>query len=122
MLPQTFHPVIRAWFGRRFEAPTDAQLRGWQAIAEGRDALIAAPTGSGKTLAAFLASIDSLFRRGLDGGLPDGIDVVYISPLKALSSDIQRNLEAPLAEIADIAREMGVTPPGIRTALRTGDT
>jgi len=121
-LPSFFHPAVRAWFERRFDAATDAQLRGWHAIGEGSDALIAAPTGSGKTLAAFLASIDSLLRRGLDEGLPDGIDVVYISPLKALSSDIQRNLEAPLAEIRDIAREMGFAPPEIRTALRTGDT
>ncbi len=122
-LPDSFHPVVRAWFGRRFEAATDAQLRGWRAIAEGRDTLVAAPTGSGKTLAAFLWSIDTLFRRGLEGELPQGIDVVYVSPLKALSSDIQRNLEAPLAEIAAVAREQGgVTPPAIRTALRTGDT
>ena len=121
-LPASFHPVVRAWFGRRFDAATDAQLRGWEAISEGRDALVAAPTGSGKTLAAFLSSIESLFRRGLAGELPDGIDVVYVSPLKALSNDIQRNLEAPLAEIAEVAREMGIEPPAIRTALRTGDT
>jgi len=121
-LPERFHPVVRAWFGRRFEAATDAQLRGWRAIADGRDTLVAAPTGSGKTLAAFLSSVDDLFRRGLAGDLPGGIDVVYVSPLKALSSDIQRNLEAPLAEIAEVAREMGVEPPPIRTALRTGDT
>src|SRR5205823_5618771 len=101
---------------------TDAQLRGWEAISAGRDALVAAPTGSGKTLAAFLSSIDSLLKRGVDGGLPEGIDVVYVSPLKALSSDIQRNLEAPLSEIRAVAREMGFEPPEIRTALRTGDT
>src|SRR5207245_2307664 len=80
---------------------------GWRAIAEGRDALIAAPTGSGKTLAAFLSSIDSLLKRGLDGSMPEGIDVVYVSPLKALSSDIQRNLEAPLAGIREVAGELG---------------
>jgi len=120
--PEHFHPAVRAWFDRHFDAATDAQLRGWAAIAERRDALIAAPTGSGKTLAAFLSSIDSLLRRGLDGGLPDGIDVVYVSPLKALSSDIQRNLERPLEEIDAIARELGCAPPRIRTALRTGDT
>jgi len=118
----SFHPAVRGWFQRSFEAPTRAQLAGWDAIAAGRDALVAAPTGSGKTLAAFLSSIDSLMKRGLDGGLPDGIDVVYISPLKALSSDIQRNLEAPLDGIRDVAREMGIAPPEIRTALRTGDT
>jgi len=122
-LPAHFHPAVRAWFERRFGAATDAQLRGWQAIAQGRDTLVAAPTGSGKTLAAFLSSIDGLFKRGLDGTLDDGvIDVVYISPLKALSSDIQRNLEAPLSEIREVAREMGYEPPEIRTALRTGDT
>ncbi len=118
----SFHPAVRAWFQRSFDAPTGAQLAGWDAIAAGRDALIAAPTGSGKTLAAFLSSIDSLMKRGLDGGLPDGIDVVYVSPLKALSSDIRRNLEAPLEGIRDVAREMGIAPPEIRTALRTGDT
>nr|MDP9236267.1 DEAD/DEAH box helicase [Chloroflexota bacterium] len=121
-LPSTFHPAVRAWFERRFDRATDAQLRGWDAIAAGRDALIAAPTGSGKTLAAFLSGIDSLLKRGLEGTLPEGIDVVYISPLKALSSDIQRNLEAPLSEIRDVARELGSEPPEIRTALRTGDT
>jgi ATP-dependent Lhr-like helicase len=120
--PERFHPAVRAWFDGRFPAATDAQLRGWAAIAQGRDALIAAPTGSGKTLTAFLSSIDSLLRRGLAGGLPDGIDVVYVSPLKALSSDIQRNLEEPLAGIEATAREMGFEPPRIRTALRTGDT
>ncbi len=118
----SFHPAVRGWFQRSFEAPTRAQLAGWDAIAAGRDALVAAPTGSGKTLAAFLSSIDSLMKRGLDGGLPDGIDVVYISPLKALSSDIQRNLDAPLEGIRDVAREMGIAPPEIRAALRTGDT
>jgi len=120
--PQRFHPAVRAWFDQRFPAATDAQLRGWDAIAAGRDALIAAPTGSGKTLAAFLSSIDSLLRRGLAGELPDGIDVVYVSPLKALSSDIQRNLERPLDEIGALARAMSLAPPPVRTALRTGDT
>jgi ATP-dependent helicase Lhr and Lhr-like helicase len=120
--PAHFHPAVRTWFDRRFDAATDAQLRGWDAIAQGRDTLVAAPTGSGKTLAAFLASIDALLRRGLDGELDDAIDVVYVSPLKALSNDIQRNLEAPLAEIREVARELGYEPPAVRTALRTGDT
>jgi ATP-dependent Lhr-like helicase len=120
--PERFHPAVRAWFDRRFPAATDAQLRGWSAISEGRNALIAAPTGSGKTLAAFLSSIDSLLRRSLSGELGDGIDVVYVSPLKALSSDIHRNLEQPLEEIAAITGEMGLPQPRIRTALRTGDT
>jgi ATP-dependent Lhr-like helicase len=118
----SFHPAVRAWFNRRFDAATDAQLAGWGAIAGGRDALIAAPTGSGKTLTAFLSSIDSLLKRGLAGEMPDGIDVVYISPLKALSGDIERNLVEPLDGVRDVAREMGIEPPAIRTALRTGDT
>jgi ATP-dependent Lhr-like helicase len=119
---ESFHPALRAWFQRRFEAPTDAQARGWPSIMAGRDTLIAAPTGSGKTLAAFLASIDSLLRRSEAGELEDAVDVVYVSPLKALSNDIQRNLEEPLAEIAVLAREMGHGGVEIRTMVRTGDT
>ena len=119
----SFHPAVRDWFSRRFDGATDAQLAGWDAIAAGRDALIAAPTGSGKTLTAFLSSINSLMQRGLgDEGLPGGIDVVYISPLKALSGDIQRNLEEPLEGIRDAARALAIAAPDIRTALRTGDT
>ena len=83
-----FHPVIQAWFRRRFESPTEAQTLGWQAISRGHHTLIAAPTGSGKTLAAFLTCIDELVRAGMDTGLPDATQVVYVSPLKALSSDI----------------------------------
>jgi ATP-dependent Lhr-like helicase len=129
---EQFHPAVRTWFERTFERPTDAQRAGWDAIAQGRDTLICAPTGSGKTLAAFLSTIDALFREQLAGNrdrMPDpaalpgpGIEIVYVSPLKALSSDIQRNLEAPLQEIREVARELGVEPPDIRTALRTGDT
>ncbi len=114
-----FHPAVKAWFEKRFEGPTPAQALGWAEILAGRDTLIAAPTGSGKTLAAFLASIDALAKREVDRDL---IEVVYVSPLKALSSDVQRNLEAPLEGIADAARDLGVTVPPIRTALRTGDT
>ncbi len=117
-----FHPAVRSWFERAFGQPTPAQARGWAEILAGRDTLIAAPTGSGKTLAAFLASLDSLTRRADDGPLQDGIDVVYVSPLKALSSDVQRNLEQPLAGIRDAAVALGLSPPAIRTALRTGDT
>ncbi len=117
-----FHPAVQAWFNRRFDAATDAQLRGWAAINAGQDTLVAAPTGSGKTLTAFLWSIDSLLRRGLAGELPDGIDAIYISPLKALSGDIQRNLVEPLDGIREMARELGYDAPEIRTALRTGDT
>ncbi len=120
---ERFHPAVRAWFSARFEAPTPAQLRGWEEIGQGRDTLIAAPTGSGKTLAAFLASIDALVRSRLaedhDPGL---IEVLYVSPLKALSSDVQRNLEAPLEGIRQAAGALGLALPSIRTALRTGDT
>ena len=117
-----FHPFIQQWFNSRFDAPTPAQETGWPAIASGRHTLIAAPTGSGKTLAAFLTCIDTLVREGLDGGLTDEIQVVYVSPLKALSNDIYKNLAAPLGEISALAAEAGVEFPEIRTAVRTGDT
>ncbi len=117
-----FHPIIREWFSSRFEAPTEAQAQGWQAISEGRHTLIAAPTGSGKTLAAFLTCIDGLARAGMEGSLPDTTQVVYVSPLKALSNDIQKNLAAPLEEIQALAEESGHFLPEIRTAVRTGDT
>ena len=117
-----FHPAVRAWFQRKFAAPTEAQERGWPEILAGRDTLIAAPTGSGKTLAAFLVAIDRLLRRAEEGPLEDAVEVLYISPLKALSNDIQRNLEEPLAEIAELARELGCAAPEIRTMVRTGDT
>src|SRR5580704_14155375 len=95
----TFHPVIAGWFRDRFGSPTDPQRAGWPRIAAGEDVLIAAPTGSGKTLAAFLACLDALIRRGLTRALPDAIEILYISPLKALSNDVHRNLESPLAEL-----------------------
>ena len=117
-----FHPIIREWFNSRFEAPTEAQSQGWQAISEGRHTLIAAPTGSGKTLAAFLTCIDGLARAGMGGTLPDTTQVVYVSPLKALSNDIQKNLAAPLEEIQALAKESGRFMPEIRAAVRTGDT
>ena len=117
-----FHPVIQDWFRSRFQEPTAAQAQGWPAIAQGRHTLIAAPTGSGKTLAAFLACIDQLVRRGLREGLPDTTQVVYVSPLKALSNDIQKNLEGPLEEIQELAASRGLPLPTIRTAVRTGDT
>ena len=116
------HPIVRDWFAERFGSATEPQERGWPAIRAGANVLISAPTGSGKTLAAFLICIDDLVRAGLDGSLPDTTQVVYVSPLKALSNDIQKNLEVPLAEIAALARERGVTLPAIRTAVRTGDT
>ena len=117
-----FHPLVQAWFRGQFEAPTEAQAQGWPAIAEGRHTLIAAPTGSGKTLAAFLMCLDGLVRAGLNGGLPDTTEVVYVSPLKALSNDIQRNLADPLAGINALAEEGGTPLPEIRVGVRTGDT
>ena len=117
-----FHPVVQKWFSGRFEAPTGAQSIGWPAIAKGKHTLIAAPTGSGKTLAAFLTCIDGLVRTGMEEGLPDATQVVYVSPLKALSNDIQKNLATPLKEIQDLAEELGMPIPEIRAAVRTGDT
>ena len=117
-----FHPLVRAWFENRFGAPTEPQVQGWPHIAAGTHTLIAAPTGSGKTLAAFLVCIDRLFRQWLAGELPDGIDVVYVSPLKALSNDIERNLRMPLEEIRQLATDSGLPGLPIRVALRTGDT
>ena len=116
------HPLVRDWFLSRFDAPTEAQALGWPAIARGRHTLIAAPTGSGKTLAAFLMCIDGLVRRALAGDLPDTTQVVYVSPLKALSNDISKNLEAPLSEIQALALERGILMPEIRASVRTGDT
>ena len=117
-----FHPIVREWFERRFTAPTEAQALGWPAIAQGKHTLIAAPTGSGKTLAAFLLCIDRLMRAGIQGELPDAAQVVYVSPLKALSNDIHRNLSQPLEEISLLAKERGLMLPDIRIAVRTGDT
>ena len=117
-----FHPVVQAWFRGRFQRPTDAQAQGWPSIAQGKHTLISAPTGSGKTLAAFLQCIDELIRRGLEKGLPDTTQVVYVSPLKALSNDIEKNLSQPLSEIEELAQEMGIALPEIRVAVRTGDT
>ena len=117
-----FHPAVAAWFDRSFAAPTAAQVEAWPAIQAGRHVLIAAPTGSGKTLAAFLAAIDGLVRQGLEGGLRDETQIVYVSPLKALSNDIRRNLEAPLAGVRDALRDQGLPDVDIRSWVRTGDT
>ena len=142
MAIDTFHPIVRTWFQRRFGTPTDAQAQGWPAIASGKHTLIAAPTGSGKTLAAFLISLDMLVKQALgdgplpaspaderggsrsdgEGGLPDAVQVVYVSPLKALANDIQRNVVEPLEQIRAVAEEMGAPLPEIRIAVRTGDT
>jgi ATP-dependent Lhr-like helicase len=117
-----FHPAVAGWFGGRFAVPTPAQAEAWPAIRAGAHVLIAAPTGSGKTLAAFLAAIDDLVRQAVAGALPDQTQVVYVSPLKALSNDIQRNLEAPLAGIRAALQAHGLREVEIRTAVRTGDT
>ncbi|MBI5757162.1 MAG: DEAD/DEAH box helicase, partial [Planctomycetales bacterium] len=117
-----FHPLIQQWFQSRFAAPTEPQRLGWPAILSGDDTLIAAPTGSGKTLTAFLAAIDRLFRLAERGDLADGIRVIYVSPLRALSNDMHRNLEEPLAEISALAAEAGLEIAPIRAGLRTGDT
>jgi ATP-dependent Lhr-like helicase len=115
-----FHPAIAGWFADSFAAPTAVQREAWAALRAGRPALLAAPTGSGKTLAAFLAAIDELVREGRGGGLPDETRVLYVSPLKALSNDIRKNLEEPLAGIA--ARLSLLEQVEIRAAVRTGDT
>lgn len=117
-----FHPAVARWFAAQFPEPTAAQVAAWPAIALARDTLIAAPTGSGKTLAAFLSAIDQLVRQAATGELPEGTQVVYVSPLKALSNDIQRNLEQPLAGIAAELEAMGLNAAPIRTQVRTGDT
>src|SRR3954462_6697100 len=117
LLPLDFHPVLREWWATRFDEPTEAQLDGWAAIRRGEDTLIAAPTGSGKTLAAFLTSIDQLLREGVEtGGLPDEVRVIYVSPLKALSADIHKNLAVPRREIH------ALSPVKITAAVRSGDT
>jgi ATP-dependent Lhr-like helicase len=117
-----FHPAVTGWFGRQFAAATDVQLRAWAAIAAGANTLIAAPTGSGKTLAAFLAVIDGLVKESQAHGLDDQTRVLYVSPLKALSNDIQKNLQLPLAGIRDELLERGQPDAPIRAWLRTGDT
>lgn len=117
-----FHPVVWRWFSRRFGNPTPPQELGWESIAQGKDTLIAAPTGSGKTLAAFLWSIDRLVRRAIAGGLEEKSSVLYISPLKALGNDIEKNLKEPLAEIVRYSQAEGFHLPEIRVAVRSGDT
>ena len=117
-----FHPVIERWFANRFAEPTEPQRRAWPVIQDGGDVLIAAPTGSGKTFAAFLSAIDGLVRQGLNGELRDEMQVVYVSPLKALSNDVQKNLSEPLAEIRATLAEQGLPDVEVRTLVRTGDT
>jgi len=117
-----FHPAVGAWFSGRFGAPTEPQRQAWPSIRAGRHTLIAAPTGSGKTLAAFLAAIDDLVRRSLLGDLEETVQVVYVSPLKALSNDIEKNLVEPLSGIERELAARGLPAAGIRTLVRTGDT
>ena len=116
------HPIVGEWFVNKFGTPTEPQQQGWPHILAGKATLISAPTGSGKTLAAFLACIDRLVRKALAGELVDQTEVLYVSPLKALGNDIQRNLETPLGEILQLAGQRGLLMPEIRAAVRTGDT
>jgi ATP-dependent Lhr-like helicase len=118
----SFHPAVAAWFSRTFDAPTPAQERAWPALQAGQHVLVAAPTGSGKTFAAFLAAIDQLVKEGLERGLPDETRIVYVSPLKALSNDIQRNLDAPLAGIREELAALNLPDVAIRAVVRSGDT
>jgi len=117
-----FHPVVRRWFAERLGEPSRPQVEGWPLIQAGHDVLIAAPTGSGKTLTAFLAALDGLFRQALDGTLEDRTQVLYVSPLKALGNDVQKNLLQPLEELLVRARAEGFTPKDLRVQVRTGDT
>ena len=117
----SFHPAVASWFTRTFDAPTPAQAQAWPAIQSGRNVLVAAPTGSGKTFAAFLAAMDQLVREGIEGALPDETRIVYVSPLKALSNDIQRNLEAPIEGISAELAALGLPEVPIRAMVRTGD-
>src|SRR5216110_1667840 len=122
MRPFQFHPGVARWFEEKFGSPTEPQERGWPSIQSGGHTLIAAPTGSGKTLAAFLASLDQLFRDGLAGKLKDETRVLYVSPLKALSNDIHKNLEEPLAGIRAALLASENRDVEVRAAVRTGDT
>lgn len=117
-----FHPAVARWFEQTFGSPTEPQLRGWPVIQSGRHALISAPTGSGKTLAAFLASLDALFRQGAKDHLPDETQVLYVSPLKALSNDIRKNLQEPLSGIRALLGEANGHDIDVRAEVRTGDT
>jgi ATP-dependent helicase Lhr and Lhr-like helicase len=123
MLSRTlFHPAVHAWFDEHFKVPSPAQAEAWPLIKAGRSVLIAAPTGSGKTLAAFMSAIDDLVRQGVSQSLKDETQIVYVSPLKALSNDIRANLEVPIAGIREKLREQGLSDLEIRSWVRTGDT
>src|SRR6266516_4053548 len=117
-----FHPAIARWFERTFGSPTEPQIRGWPAIQSGRHVLISAPTGSGKTLAAFLASLDALFRQDAEHDLPDETQVVYVSPLKALSNDIRKNLQEPLSGIRALLSETNGHDIDVRAVMHESRT
>ena len=117
-----FHPAVHSWFSEAFEGPTEIQRQAWPEIKKGNHVLISAPTGSGKTLAAFLTAINSLIEEGVTGFLPHETSVLYISPLKALSNDIEVNLREPLKGVKAKLEEMNLPDPGIRVKVRTGDT
>src|SRR4026207_637567 len=115
-----FHPLVSEWFSQTLGVPTEAQRRGWASIRDGRHTLIAAPTGSGKTLAAFLTALDDLLQEGLSSPLPDEVRVVYVSPLKALSADIHKNLSEPRRGLRRVAEELGFDAPRMTAAARPG--
>src|SRR5512141_1924043 len=117
-----FHPIVREWFIEMLGAPSAPQRAGWPAIASGADTLILAPTGTGKTLAAFLWELNALITEGLEAPLANAVHLLYVSPLKALNNDVQRNLEGPLAQLKERFERAGETFPEIRVAVRTGDT
>src|SRR5688572_1238229 len=119
---EIFHPAVARWFPRSFPAPTDPQVQAWPEIKKQRHTMIAAPTGAGKTLASFLSAIDDLVRIGVEGKLDDSTHVLYVSPLKALSNDVQRNLQIPLEGIQAELKGLGLPEVNIRTLVRTGDT
>ena len=119
---ESFHPLVRDWFARRFGEPTEPQALGWPEIATRRDVLVSAPTGSGKTFAAFLYALDELLREAVAGRLEAATRVLYVSPLRALGNDIEKNLRGPLAELQEAAARAGEPVPEIRVAVRTGDT
>ena len=121
-LPSLFEPYVWSWFEQRFGAPTPPQVESWPRIAAGQHTLIFSPTGSGKTLAAFLWCLNELYRAGSRGELADSVYVLYVSPLKALNNDIQRNLIEPLEGISRAAEEAGIAIPEVRSEVRTGDT
>ncbi|HZX12905.1 MAG TPA: DEAD/DEAH box helicase, partial [Thermodesulfobacteriota bacterium] len=122
MALDNFHPAVANWFRKTFEAPTEIQTKAWPEIQKRQNTLISAPTGSGKTLAAFLSAINDLIRQGLEGALPDQTQVIYISPLKALSNDIERNLQIPLRGIEKELKDSSLPEIKLRVLVRTGDT